>query len=140
MISNCFGRCFIYVRLQKTERNIFRSLFVTLFRFVYAINNRLGESFITNLLTKFIFNFPPACYSRRFLLSIANLLTSQSICSIIYIHSCNLLASVFFQCRTIYQKLVPDDYESMGKICSGISYCCCRPYGIDNGLEFEYQL
>lgn len=83
-------------RQQKHEKKKhLRNLFDTLFRFVHAINNRLRKSFITNLLTKFIFNFPPACYPRRFLLSIANLLTSQSICSIIYIHSCNFTCFCF---------------------------------------------
>ena len=113
MISNCFCCCFGFCMRAKTSLKLIRYALW----FVCAINNRLGKSFITNLLTKFIFNFPPACLFRRFLLSLANLLTSQSICSIIYIHSCKLLASVSFQCWPIYQKLVLDDYESMGKIC-----------------------
>lgn len=56
-----------------------------LIRLLVAINNRLTKSFITNLLTDFSFNlfFDAACYSIA--RSIANLLTSQSICSIIYI-------------------------------------------------------
>lgn len=61
MISNCFY-CFttliILLFPPFTAKKRLWNLFDTLFRFVCAINNRLGESFITNLLTEFIFNFP----------------------------------------------------------------------------------
>jgi hypothetical protein len=146
MISNCFCCFEILVVLPSLPKIVFETLFDTLFRFVCAINNRLGESFITNLLTKFIFNFhPKLLVIPSFLLSIANLLTSQSICSIIYIHSCKFLSPSCFLSTVAHLSGISSWWLRINrKICSGIRFrwkliVVVVPPRIDNGRErIEY--
>jgi hypothetical protein len=60
-----FSLIFVCVCVCQTHIIISRTKSYSL-RLSVAINNRLPKSFITNLLTKFIFNFPSAfaaCYS-----------------------------------------------------------------------------
>lgn len=110
--SNCFCCAKSFSSVCRVEQQLpSRTQQSHSIRLSVAINNRLPKSFITNLLTKFIFNFPSAaCYSHS-VSSIANLLTSLQIvlCSIHLYSSCKF--SLLFNSWPIYQKLVPDDYE-----------------------------